>query len=909
MKGDFSRRTFDRAKHYAGVLMQQGRVSVDADWNEEQEIARYRVKTETVDVVGRCGTPLDPPDYTEASGFALALSPGNTSITIGVGRYYVGGLLAENETTADYADQGSAPYELPNPTPITSLLSAGEIGLVYLDVWQRHVTLLDDPAIHEVALGEADTTTRARTAWQVKVLPLPNATAPVACNADLEPWNGLVAASTGTLAASTHVGATEPKPCEPPPSAGYTRLENQLYRVEIHRGTEGGGTPTFKWSRDNGSIVTDVLSFEANDWITVGSLGRDEELGFANGQWVELVSDVTELCTDGSVRGQLTTIVDLDPGSNAVRLADAPTDTDLAHNPRLRRWDMVTVGPPDNVTVTNDGITVQTDVAVPLEDGIEITFSAGTYRDGDYWLLPARTATGDIEWPRDGGGNAIPQPPAGPKHYYCRLGFVQRSGAQLTLLTDCRAVFPPLTQLTSFFYVGGDGQEVMPDPSDPNAATPVPLPEPLEVGVANGAHPVPGATVRFEITNPAPAGTVDGHADFVEVSTGADGIASCTWAIASDQPKQQVRATLRVDGGPSHLPIDFSAQRSRADEVRYFPPQGCATLAPAHDVQAAIDRLGELVHLSYVSGDAQEIPPADVSTLEPIVVRAWSACGPIVGATVTFSIVEGNGSVTPATATTDATGSAQCDWVLDATTVRQRALATLTDLGPNAGPDASIHVPTSTVEFAARLDLTGPVKKPRVVRVRAVVRGDGKPLVNDADVQVQELLPGGPQAPVTRPGITIVTTVPVDPARLAGKKTVASSPTANAHPNLYVTVELPWPHTPADRSFWGSTALPLGFQPIVLSANVVVAGTEIRWIPTQLTRAWLDQLIVTQLKGAADRLLARLTLKGAFIRDEKRDYLDGEPFGPRTSVNDNPESGDGNPGGDFELWFWLIRSG
>ena len=68
MKGDFSRRTFDRAKHYAGVLMQQGRVSVDADWNEEQEIARYRVKTETVDVVGRCGTPLDPPDYTEAIG-------------------------------------------------------------------------------------------------------------------------------------------------------------------------------------------------------------------------------------------------------------------------------------------------------------------------------------------------------------------------------------------------------------------------------------------------------------------------------------------------------------------------------------------------------------------------------------------------------------------------------------------------------------------------------------------------------------------------------------------------------------------------------------------------------------------------------------------------------------------------
>ena len=42
MKGDFSRDTFNPRKHYAGVLMQQGRVQIDADWNEQQSIARYR---------------------------------------------------------------------------------------------------------------------------------------------------------------------------------------------------------------------------------------------------------------------------------------------------------------------------------------------------------------------------------------------------------------------------------------------------------------------------------------------------------------------------------------------------------------------------------------------------------------------------------------------------------------------------------------------------------------------------------------------------------------------------------------------------------------------------------------------------------------------------------------------------
>ena len=38
MKGDFSRITFDPKKHYSRVLMQQGRVQLDADWNEQAAI-------------------------------------------------------------------------------------------------------------------------------------------------------------------------------------------------------------------------------------------------------------------------------------------------------------------------------------------------------------------------------------------------------------------------------------------------------------------------------------------------------------------------------------------------------------------------------------------------------------------------------------------------------------------------------------------------------------------------------------------------------------------------------------------------------------------------------------------------------------------------------------------------------
>ena len=55
MKGDFSRDTFDPGKHYTGVLMQQGRVQLDADWNEQQSIHHHRIATQTRDVIGFSG--------------------------------------------------------------------------------------------------------------------------------------------------------------------------------------------------------------------------------------------------------------------------------------------------------------------------------------------------------------------------------------------------------------------------------------------------------------------------------------------------------------------------------------------------------------------------------------------------------------------------------------------------------------------------------------------------------------------------------------------------------------------------------------------------------------------------------------------------------------------------------------
>ncbi len=42
--------------------MQQGRVQLDADWNEWNEILDRRWRSETIDIIGRCVVPLETPN-------------------------------------------------------------------------------------------------------------------------------------------------------------------------------------------------------------------------------------------------------------------------------------------------------------------------------------------------------------------------------------------------------------------------------------------------------------------------------------------------------------------------------------------------------------------------------------------------------------------------------------------------------------------------------------------------------------------------------------------------------------------------------------------------------------------------------------------------------------------------------
>ena len=564
MNGDITRSTFDARRHFSGVRMQQGRVQLDADWNEQEDIVRHRVETETVDVVGTCGAP-----YHDA-GFAL--TPVGTTMRIEPGRYYVNGVMCENDDAVLLAQQPDAPAM---DAPVAGTYVA------YLDVWTRHLTALDAPLLRERALGGPDTATRTRTVWQVRLLSVPALAVPgLSCATPLAAWTALTAPPTARLRARATQQAAPANVCIVAAGGGYRRLENQLYRVEIHGsgGVGGGGAATFKWSRDNGSVVGRWVDKQGDDLI-LESAPRDSYLRFSSGDWVELLYDDNALNgTPGTlvkVKVANANIVTIDPATAIP--AGAITYQPVRGTPIVRRWESAGALVVQ-VAAANQGY-------LALEDGVEVRFEAGaTYQTGQYWQIPARVANADVEWPQ-AAGLPIAMPPAGIAHDYCRLGIATFTGAAWTV-ADCRTIFPPATELVELFHVGGAGQEVMPNPATPFA--PVPLPQPLQVGVSNGSHPVAGARVRFTVVT---GGGLVAGAPSTIVPTGANGVASCIWSVGTGQSSQQAQAEL-LDalGIPMHLPVVFNANLSTAASVAYSAG-ACATLAGATTVQAALDTL------------------------------------------------------------------------------------------------------------------------------------------------------------------------------------------------------------------------------------------------------------------------------------------------------------------------------
>ena len=348
---------------------------------------------------------------------------------------------------------------------------------IYLDVWERAITYAEDDSIREVALGGADTAARSKLVWQVKWMQ------PTTENPDDPPCSTpLPVPSRGWLQAMAKQSSASTNPCIINPNASYTGPENQLYRVEINRGGAAGTTPgvsaTFKWSRENGSVIYPIASGGGTTAVVVESLGRDDRFGLVEGNLVEVQDGRSVLL---NLPGNLLSVQSIDSTTMTVMLNGTPDKvlgSDETLHPLLRRWDQTNGDPAEGgLTLDTDNAAfVQEGVWLTLEDGVQIRFQPADpvqsppstpppplnqYITGDYWLIPARTATGDVEWPKvtdaqgnpetDAKGNIIPValPPHGITHYQGPLAVVSVSANGVSLVTDCRSSFPPAAVLLS----------------------------------------------------------------------------------------------------------------------------------------------------------------------------------------------------------------------------------------------------------------------------------------------------------------------------------------------------------------------------------------------------------------------------------------------------------------------------
>ena len=154
--GNFSRNTFDRTKNYVAVRLQQGVPLVDADWNELDDIARHELYT---------GLRAALPSIARRGGLDVTAA-GPNDLGISAGSAVIDGFPTQlwgplQYSTQRYADAARATADgVARAAPLTQP-GGPRSDAVYLDVFEREVTNVEDPTLVNAAIG-VPTATRLR---------------------------------------------------------------------------------------------------------------------------------------------------------------------------------------------------------------------------------------------------------------------------------------------------------------------------------------------------------------------------------------------------------------------------------------------------------------------------------------------------------------------------------------------------------------------------------------------------------------------------------------------------------------------------------------------------------------------------------------------------------------------------
>ena len=470
MHGDFSRLTSGQDKGYAAVFAQQGRVLLDADFNEQVAIYAYLGRRLAADLIGRHAGPVLPQQPFPSFDITQSASQGGgpPDFAIGAGRYYVDGIMIDatppvqlDPVPSDKPASGQGPPPVDHWTywtqpeayldPENKTDRLPDIPyVVYLKVSERFISAVEDPDILETALGAAlpDTTGRVKVTWQVLAISESDVKTGVKDAGDMrnafDAWaddrrqagglGGRPDRTAQDAERSVHrpAGLAVPGPGEPAlPPRGAPRSGRAA--------KEAAASATFKWSRENGSVIFPVSAIEGT-WVSLAALGRDDKLDLNVEDWVEVVDDA--YLAHGTA-DPLLQVTGVDVPGRRVQLSAEPDPAAgrvARRHPYLRRWDQQAATGRGAPRLWEGAVQIKKGSWADLEDGVQVWFKpGGTYHTGDYWLIPARTLTGDVEWPRDASGTPLMQPPAGIEYHHAPLAWAREA----SVFTDLREHFGP----------------------------------------------------------------------------------------------------------------------------------------------------------------------------------------------------------------------------------------------------------------------------------------------------------------------------------------------------------------------------------------------------------------------------------------------------------------------------------
>ncbi len=432
MKGDFSRWDDRRRNNFSGVLQQQGRALIDADFTAQSLIVTDWQDTAAEDIIGAAvaAVPEDLPNSFKIDH--AVVQGGEVILTVDPGRVWADGLLVHLPDDAVFgrvATYLQPPIQTP-PADVTTI-AAGVRDAVVLEVWRESVNAFQLPdLLIEPALGGPDTAERMLTAAAFRLYRMSDGdtctSIPIADDFSTK----------GQLTVTLQPTTATPGDCPVVEGGGYTGFEHHLYRVEIADVATGG--PMFKWSRFNGGLVgRGVFDAAAKRLNITANLAAITSSGLS-----QFYLEAEEFDDDRGVwavtYGAPVTL----NSSNQLVLPATATFGAIPSSPTsvfFRLWDGI------------KAVSAFPNVAAPveLEDGIRLEFDAppaAPYTPRDYWTFAVRA--GGI------GNPAIlidSQPPQGIVHHRVALGVITWNAAKDVSaaageISDCRHTFPPLTR-------------------------------------------------------------------------------------------------------------------------------------------------------------------------------------------------------------------------------------------------------------------------------------------------------------------------------------------------------------------------------------------------------------------------------------------------------------------------------